>query len=58
MVAGQNVALGRLQHQTVTVLVSESTLAIAFPDGDVNVVRRTTSQSCAASRANGRGPLP
>jgi transposase InsO family protein len=45
MVAGQKVALGRThQHQTVTVLVCETTLAIEFPDGDGKVVRRTTSQ--------------
>lgn len=45
MVAGQKVALGRLQrHQTVTVLVCDTTLAIEFPDGDGKVVRRTTSQ--------------
>ena len=45
MVAGQKVALGRThQHQTVTVLVSETTLAVEFDDGDTRVVRRTTSQ--------------
>jgi hypothetical protein len=45
MVAGQKVALGQIhQHQTVTVLVCDTTLAIEFPDGDTKVVRRTTSQ--------------
>lgn len=45
MVAGQKVALGRLhQHQTVTVTVSDTTLAIELPDGDAKVVRRTTTQ--------------
>jgi transposase InsO family protein len=45
MVAGQKVALGRVhKHQTVTVLVSETTLAIELGDGDTKVVRRTTSQ--------------
>jgi transposase InsO family protein len=45
LVAGQKVALGRThQHQTVTVLVCDTTLAIEFPDGDSTVVRRTTSQ--------------
>jgi transposase InsO family protein len=45
VVAGQKVALGRThQHQTVTVLVCDTTLAIEFPDGDSTVVRRTTSQ--------------
>jgi transposase InsO family protein len=45
MVAGQKVALGRIhQHQTVTVLVSETTLAIELPDADTKIVRRTTTQ--------------
>lgn len=45
MVAGQKVALGRThKHQTVTVLVSETTLAIELEDGDTRVVRRTTDQ--------------
>jgi len=45
MVVGQKVALGRThKHQTVTVLVSETTLAVEFGDGDVRVIRRTTTQ--------------
>ena len=45
MVAGQKVALGRqFQHHTVTVHVSETTLAIELPDGETRVVRRTTDQ--------------
>jgi hypothetical protein len=45
LVAGQKVALGRIhQHQTVTVLVSETTLAIEFADGDTKIISRTTSQ--------------
>jgi hypothetical protein len=45
LVAGQKAALGRLrQHQTVTVPVSDTTLAIEFTDGDAKVVRRTTTQ--------------
>ncbi|MEU8337867.1 hypothetical protein [Micromonospora tulbaghiae] len=45
MVAGQKVALGRLhRHQTVTVTVSETTLAIELTDGDTKVIRRTTNQ--------------
>ncbi len=45
MVVGQKVALGRIhQHQTVTVLVSETTLTVEFGDGDVRVIRRTTTQ--------------
>jgi hypothetical protein len=45
MVASQKVALGRVhKHQTVTVLVSDTTLAIELADGDVRIVRRTTIQ--------------
>jgi transposase InsO family protein len=45
MVAGQNVALGRsCAGQTVTVLVSGTTLAIESSDGDTRVIRRTTTQ--------------
>src|SRR6476646_2301083 len=44
-VAGQQVALGRdYVHQTVTIRVSETTLAIELPDADTRVVRRTTTQ--------------
>jgi hypothetical protein len=45
MVAGQNAALGRSHAgQTVTVMVSATTLAIEFTDGDTQVIRRTTTQ--------------
>jgi hypothetical protein len=45
MVAGQKIALGRLhRHRTVTVTVSDTTLAIDLDDGDVKVVRRINSQ--------------
>ncbi|MDQ1636394.1 MAG: hypothetical protein QOJ32_3203, partial [Frankiaceae bacterium] len=45
MVAGQQVALGRIHHHlTVTVQVSDTTLAIQLPDADDLVVRRTTDQ--------------
>jgi Integrase core domain len=45
MVAGQNVALGRVhKYRTVTVLVSETTLAVELDDEEVRVVRRTTTQ--------------
>ena len=45
MVVGQKVALGRVhKHQTVTVAVSETTLAIELDDEEVRVVRRTTIQ--------------
>jgi transposase InsO family protein len=45
MVAGQKAALGRAHAgQTVTVMVSGTTLAIEFGDGDTRVIRRTTTQ--------------
>jgi hypothetical protein len=45
MVVGQKIALGRIhQHQTVTVLVSDTTLTIEFDDGDTRVIGRTTTQ--------------
>ena len=44
VVCGQKVALGRAhQHQTVSVHVSETTLAIELDDGETRVVRRTTT---------------
>jgi hypothetical protein len=48
LVAGQKVALGRIhQHQTVTVLVSETTLAIELADGDTKIISRTTTTAGA-----------
>ena len=45
MVVGQKIALGRVhKHQTVTVLVSDTTLAVEL-DGDTRVIRRTTTQA-------------
>ena len=45
MVVGQKIALGRIHAgQTVTVLVSDTTLAVEFADGEVRVIRRTTTQ--------------
>lgn len=45
MVVGQKIALGRAhKHQTVTVLVSQTTLTIELGDGDTRVIRRTTTQ--------------
>ena len=45
MVAGQKVALGRThQHQTVTVFVSDTTLAIELDGADIRVISRTTTQ--------------
>jgi hypothetical protein len=44
MVCGQKIALGRVhQHRTVTIAVSEATLAIELDDHEVRVVRRTTT---------------
>jgi hypothetical protein len=44
MVCGQKIALGRVhRHQTLTVHVSETTLAIELDDGETRVVRRTTT---------------
>jgi hypothetical protein len=44
MVVGQKIALGRLhKHQTVTIAVSETTLAIELDDEDTRIVRRTTT---------------
>ena len=45
MVAGQKIALGRAHAgQTVTVLVSGSTLTVEFGDGETRTVLRTTTQ--------------
>jgi hypothetical protein len=54
------VALGRLhQHQTVTELVSDATLAIQFTDGDTRVgAPHLPASRSGASKASGRGPLP
>lgn len=44
MVVGQKTALGRTgKHQTVTVLVSETTLTVECGDGGTRVIRRTTT---------------
>ncbi len=44
MVCGQKVALGRIHAgQTVTIHVSDTTLAIEFDDGEPRTVRRTTT---------------
>jgi len=52
MVVGQKVALGRIhKHQTVTVLVSETTLTVEFGDGDARVIRRTTNQPVRSIKA-------
>jgi hypothetical protein len=44
MVCGQKVALGRVhRHQTLTIHVAETTLAIELDDCETGVVRRTTN---------------
>jgi hypothetical protein len=44
MVSGQKVSLGRThQHETVTVHVSDTTLAIELDDGETRVIGRTTT---------------
>jgi transposase InsO family protein len=44
MVCGQKIALGRVhKHRTVTIHVSDTTLAIELDDGETRVVRRTTT---------------
>ena len=51
MVASQRVALGRqFSRATVTVHVSQTTLAIELPDGDTKIVRRTTDQAVRSIR--------
>jgi hypothetical protein len=45
VVAGQKITRGRLhQHRTLTVTVSDTTLAIDLGDGDAKVVRRTNTE--------------
>ena len=45
-ICGQRVGLGRSYAQrTLTIAVSETTLAVELDDGDVHVVRRTTTQA-------------
>jgi hypothetical protein len=45
MVVGQKIALGRTRkHQTLTVLVSQTTLAVELDGGDMRVSRCTTTK--------------
>ena len=58
MVCGQKIALGRIhRHQTVTVHVSETTLAIELADGETRVVRRTTTPPVRNIKANRPRPV-
>jgi transposase InsO family protein len=53
MVVGQKIALGRIHaYRTVTIAVSETTLAIELDDGETKVVRRTTTQAIRNIKAN------
>jgi transposase InsO family protein len=58
MVCGQKVALGRIhRHQTLTVQVSETALAIELDDGETRVVRRTTTLPIRNIKANRPRPV-
>jgi transposase InsO family protein len=59
MVVGQKVALGRVHaYRTVTIAVSETTLAIELDDGEVRVVRRTTTLPVRNIKANRPWTVP
>jgi hypothetical protein len=58
MVCGQKVALGRDQrHRTLTVHVSETTLAIEVDDAEVRIVRRTTTLPVRNIKADRPRPI-
>lgn len=58
MVCGQKVALGRVhQHRTVTIHVSDTTLAIELDDGEIRVVRRTTTRPVRNIKADRPRPV-
>jgi hypothetical protein len=55
----QKVALGRVhRHQTVTVHVSETTLAIELDDGETRVIRRTTNLAVRNIKADRPRTVP
>jgi transposase InsO family protein len=57
-VCRQKIALGRVhRQQTLTVLVSETTLAIELDDGETRVVRRTTTLPVRNIKANRPRPV-
>jgi hypothetical protein len=59
MVVGQKIALGRThKHQTVTVLVSETTSPSSAATATPGSSAGQPPSRCVASRASGRGPLP
>jgi hypothetical protein len=56
MVVGRKIALGRLyRHRTLTVNVSDTTLAIELDEGEVKVVRRTNRQPVRMPRRRRMG---
>ena len=58
MLCGQKVALGRIyRHQTLTVHVSETTFAVELGDGEIRVVRRTTTTPIRNIKANRPRPV-
>jgi transposase InsO family protein len=58
MLCGQKVALGRIyRHQTLTVHVSETTFAVELDDGEIRVVRRTTTTPIRNIKANRPRPV-
>jgi quercetin dioxygenase-like cupin family protein len=58
-VCGQKVALGRVhRHQTLTIYVAETTLAIELDDGETRVVRRTTTQAVRNIKGNRPRTVP
>ena len=59
MVCGQKVALGRThRHQTLTIHVADTTLAIELDDGEIRVVRRTTTTAVRNIKADRPRTVP
>jgi hypothetical protein len=58
MVAGQKVALGRIDAHTVTVYVADTTLTIEAGDNDTRTVARTTTTPSATSNPSGPARPP
>jgi transposase InsO family protein len=59
MVCGQKIALGRVhRHQTLTIHVAETTLAIELDDGETRVVRRTTTVAVRNIKGNRPRTVP
>src|SRR5262249_36254007 len=59
VVCGQKIALGRIHAgHTVTIAVSETTLAIELDDADTRVVRRTTTKPVRNIKADRPWTVP